>query len=106
VPTLAVFELSWPVDTSNLLQKVFASADKVARKVLVNNCFGGEDELPSRVFQPSGDQRIADPVQCIKTLSHDLGAALKAHAAFVFVVEVVEFRLCHSRPLTQLAFAL
>jgi hypothetical protein len=40
VPALAIFKLGWPMNASNL--KVFASADKVARKVLVNNGFGGE----------------------------------------------------------------
>jgi hypothetical protein len=30
------------MNASNLLQKVSASADEVARKVLVNNVFGGK----------------------------------------------------------------
>jgi hypothetical protein len=42
VPALAIFELGWPMNVSNLLQKVSASADKVARKVLINNGFGGQ----------------------------------------------------------------
>jgi hypothetical protein len=43
VPALAIFKLGRPVNTSNLLGEVPTSADKVARKVLINNCFGGEE---------------------------------------------------------------
>jgi hypothetical protein len=43
VPALLIFKLGRPMNTSNLLGEVSTSADKVARKVLINDCFGSEE---------------------------------------------------------------
>jgi hypothetical protein len=97
---------------SNLLGKVSTSADKVARKVLVDDCFGSKE---LRVCAANGLKKflnflvirvtlIGVFVQRIEALCHDFGATLNAHAPFVTVTECVQLGLCkNGHSLTEFA---
>jgi hypothetical protein len=103
------------MDTDHLLREESASTNEVKSVLIVDNGLGSHqlntvltlDRFHELLDLLSVQIPLVNVlVESVKTLGHELGAFLKAHAPFILVMKAIELGLGDCRSLAKFSFAI